>query len=266
MAAAEHTHTHTLSLSLSLSLGFNALKRFARRRAQKRQTPIIAAALWAVEALEQRVMLTGAPAFVSLTPGANLAITGSSGAYTAELISGGMTVNQNFNSLAAWQNLILKVDGGTAVAFNSPQTLGALNLDPGSTVNVTRGDGSYATGSNLLDLHSLSFDPAARLDLGDSDMILHNGGSGGFAVLEARATAAFDGGKWDLSGLASSAAADPARPNPMGLGVVLGSSLPSGAFDGMTVNPNDVDVKYTLAGDVDLNGTVNLIDYHAHKE
>jgi hypothetical protein len=70
------------------------------------------------------------------------------------------------------------------------------------------------------------------------------------------------------SSLAAAVAADSGNSHKTAIGyglasAVLGITSGPGTFLGQTVNPADVLVRYTLAGDANLDGTVNALDFNA---
>ncbi len=137
-------------------------------------------------------------------------------------------------------------------------TLGVPGALPAGT-NLTIASGAAVLDANhgvgpklLLQLDSLL--NAGLLDLSNNDMIIHNGN---LASLSAEIAAGFDAGDWKgVAGITSSAAA--ATTNTA-LGI--GQPLADGTFDGQSVTPSDVLVKYTYFGDANLDGVVNGSDY-----
>ncbi|MGE5610250.1 MAG: lectin-like domain-containing protein [Bacillota bacterium] len=128
---------------------------------------------------------------------------------------------------------------------------------------------SLAKGSAALKLGSLSLSENATLDLADNDLIVTATPETKEAVLAAIATAirsARGDGSWTGKGLTSSEARamKEAMTDFTGLAVVLndaGGEAILNSFDGQTVGLNDILVKYTWNGDVDLNGIVDGDDY-----
>jgi len=101
---------------------------------------------------------------------------------------------------------------------------------------------------------------AGKFDLTDNDLIVTNSS---YTNIRSQIVAARTGGTWSGNGLTSSAAA--ARvPKNTTLGTLTGAeliSLGQTTFDGFTVAPTDVLVKYTYYGDTDFSGIVDFDDY-----
>jgi fibronectin-binding autotransporter adhesin len=186
----------------------------------------------------------------------------------------------------------LTVSGGGSVTLGGADTysgntlvsagtlkLGAVGSLPSGT-NLTIGTGANVVAANLgtasrihLNVASVGITGTGKLDLTDNDMTVIAGGEAGFAtvygdVKSGRGTS----GTWTGSGITSSLAA--AAPGKFAVGVVVNDKTqdPTGAaalsgtaivttFDGQPVNDGDVLVKYTYAGDANLDGVVNAADY-----
>jgi hypothetical protein len=107
---------------------------------------------------------------------------------------------------------------------------------------------------------TFSISSTSTLDLTDNDLIdLYGSGSTPYATIRGEIEQSYDGGKWDLAGLTSSAAA--ANSTTYGLGYAEASTLGDTSFDGVTLGGNAVIVKYTLLGDANLDGSVNFNDF-----
>ncbi len=212
------------------------------------------------------MLLTAAlPASVHHSADAAYTLAGDAGHYALSLTAGTWSFDADMSAAGTdWQNLSLQLGAGTTVAFNSPQTLGGLQLS--ATAKATVSQGSGGANGNLLAIGAtgLSIDPTATLDLTDNDMILQNAGSAAVAQLQALLQSGYDAGDWHGPGLTSSAAAASATSAVrFALGFALNGSLPSPftTFDGIAVSDNDLLVKYTFNGDMNLDGAVNLTDY-----
>jgi hypothetical protein len=108
---------------------------------------------------------------------------------------------------------------------------------------------------------SLNVSAGGTLDLGGNDMIVIGGGgpTGSLSAVNALTDTGDNFGRWNGTGLASSAAADNTT-HLTALGVATGSIV-AGPFDGYTPAPADVIVKYTWLGDANLDGRVDGSDY-----
>ncbi len=102
-----------------------------------------------------------------------------------------------------------------------------------------------------------------QFDLGDNDLILHNGS---LATINSLLQSGYNAqnGYWNGEGIVSSAAAaDPEGITALGAIQNLNGSGEAmySAFDGRSVVSSDVLVKYTYYGDANLDGIVNGDDY-----
>jgi GH25 family lysozyme M1 (1,4-beta-N-acetylmuramidase) len=155
-------------------------------------------------------------------------------------------------------DLTLLVDPGASVLFAASQHLAGLSVQ--GTARVASGAG----GPVVLTTRSLGVDGA--LDLFDGDLILDYSGTSPIGT--------WTGGAYsDISGMISrgyagatgiyTSAADSARR----LGIAEASSVlglsgdQTALWQGETVDASSVLVKYTYAGDANLDGKVNIDDY-----
>jgi hypothetical protein len=104
----------------------------------------------------------------------------------------------------------------------------------------------------------------ATLDLNDNDMVI-NSGSTSLATIKALIVSGYNGGSWNGTGITSTAArlnnANPAN-RIVALGYADNGVLGYTSFSGQTVGANSILIKYTLAGDADLSGTVDTVDFN----
>jgi hypothetical protein len=200
-------------------------------------------------------MAGAAPAWQTAGGGAVFSSFALAGGAGGGITIGAGTVTLSADAGAALAGYTATVEAGGTLSIGSTQHLGALTLD-GGKASDTGGAGG------VLELGALSFSTsAASLDLGANDLIVH---SGNLATITAEITSALGSGNidfWDGQIGSSTAAANAGHA----LGVELnndgtGKTLTT-SFDGQTVVNTDVLVKYTLFGDADLNGVVNLADY-----
>ncbi len=212
------------------------------------------------------------------------AVTLATTTYTAAPITGGDTAGLAFNGDGGADTI--NVTGGTvplagnptvgsgtvtlndsaAVVFTAAaagtgvnaRTLAALNLLAGGTASVATA--AAAVDRAVLSLGTLSVAAGDTLDLGGNDMVVANGS---LSTITALAATGYAGGTWAGVGLASSAAhADAAHLTALGvISNANGTSTVYTTFDGVSVAASAVLVKYTLYGDANLDGVVDLSDY-----
>jgi beta-glucanase (GH16 family) len=128
------------------------------------------------------------------------------------------------------------------------QTLGTLSIAAGAQLTF-----ATALSTNDRTLMVLSnFQNAGLLDLGSSDLILHNSDP---VDITSQIAQGYNSGFWTgTPGITSSAAA---AVQNTALGVAPGGTI----FDGQPVSSTDVVVKYTFFGDANLDGQVDSLDY-----
>jgi autotransporter-associated beta strand protein len=168
--------------------------------------------------------------------------------------------------------LKLYAANSAAVNLRSTQRLAALNLGDTSVATVSPG------GANTVLTTALSIAGGAKLDLNDNNLIVRYSGASPLQqvagwILSGMGIIDPDTGSqlWDGNGIISSRAA--LNPDRLGLGVVDNAyagtvdlpRTPLSTLDGVAVQTNDVLVKYTTLGDIDLSGSTDLIDYFTWK-
>jgi hypothetical protein len=135
-----------------------------------------------------------------------------------------------------------------------------LHVDAGTVRILPDGSAGAATRLTTLSITGGGSSPTATLDLEDNDMLVT-----GNPLPSIRSMIVFarHGGAWDRPwNLFSAARLEPSHATTLGL--LRGSeytAINGSNFDGFTVAPTDVLVKYTWYGDTDFNGKVNFDDY-----
>jgi hypothetical protein len=138
-------------------------------------------------------------------------------------------------------------------------TFGAMMItgNASATVGVTASPTSLGTA--VLRMTSLAITTGGQLDLGNNALIVDDNGSTPVTSVRDMITSAYAAGAWNGKGLASS----PAASSPRALGYARASDILSptgGQFVGQDVSGNSILVRYTLAGDANLDGVVNFND------
>ncbi|HEY1683271.1 MAG TPA: hypothetical protein VGG19_00790 [Tepidisphaeraceae bacterium] len=134
------------------------------------------------------------------------------------------------------------------------QITGSGNLTVGS--NTTSAIATLVPKSGISTLASISIDSGSKLDVTNNDLIIH---TGTVAQISGLIASAYGTGNWNgTTGVFSSLAAASAR-GVITLGVGTGLST----FDGQSVLPTDIEVKYTWVGDANLDGIVDGNDLAA---
>lgn len=170
---------------------------------------------------------------------------------------------------------IVQASGSAAVLTINPASgtnihLGGLSLTNGASAVVT----SLGSARSLTNYHLLiigtpgattaptyTIDSTSTLDLADNDMaILYGSGTSPLLTVQSELDRAYDSGSWAGPGLTSSIAKTSGGVTALGYGEA--STLGLTSFDGLTLGGDAVLVKYTLIGDANLDGTVNVADYN----
>ncbi len=176
--------------------------------------------------------------------------------------SGSDTLNVNAGTVSFDQDvqgdgtsLSVNVASGAAVAFASSEHLAALNL--------TGGSATVSGSDNVLVTQSLSITGGGKLDLAGNAMVVNDASSGALGEVAALITSGRNGGSWDGAGIVTSMAAGSLATigvsqasDALGVG-----STQTGSWEGQTVSGSAVLVRYTYAGDANLDGVINGDDY-----
>ncbi|HEX2971790.1 MAG TPA: hypothetical protein VHP11_05625, partial [Tepidisphaeraceae bacterium] len=209
--------------------------------------------------------IEGSAADDSLTITAALPFTpsfhGGSGNDTLTIQAGDYVLTSDTTSGTA--NLHLVANSTAKVNLAGLQSLASLTIDDSAQVSLAAG------GDKVLITRDLSINGNGVLDLADNDLIVQATPATRQEVLtqvsswikSARNTSPQ---KWTGWGITSIAARNGARQFT-GLAPVLndqGNGKPIlGTFAGVSVGTNDILVKYTWNGDVNLDGKVDIADY-----
>jgi thiol-disulfide isomerase/thioredoxin len=159
--------------------------------------------------------------------GAMYTITGSTGAQTLDVLSGAVTLTSDLSGLLA--NYSLQIQKGASVVLASDQHIGALQL----------------VGNGSLDLRNHSM------------FINYGSNSDPISAIAGYIKSGYNGGGWNGPGIISVAAQTPTNGLYYGLGYADGKDkVVSGLISGQ------IEIKYTLLGDANLDGLVNGSDFN----
>jgi hypothetical protein len=166
----------------------------------------------------------------------------------------------NIDLANAPANLKFTAGGNAQVNFANGQTLGVLNLTDNARLNLP-------VGKKALRVGSFSMAPGALMDLADNALIIDNGNAEAIRPLLVAGRGGAGGvsnGKWNgSSGITSStvAAADVTSEVRV-LGYAINGELlvKYQTFAGVSVDDNDLLIRYTKNGDANLDGVVNNND------
>jgi autotransporter-associated beta strand protein len=195
---------------------------------------------------------------------------------TLALTTGGSIAGSGNVNVLSGATLSLAASTSAVASGALQRTLGNLNITGGSVVlspatnhanqqaltvsglTISTNNAGVYTGPS----GSGAF--TGQLDIGNGEVDVQNAGSAGLATLAAAAWQGFNGGWTGTDGIISSAVAGGPK-GATGVGVILNGTTYSGAntFDGISPGANDVLIKYTYYGDVNLQGSVTSADYLA---
>jgi hypothetical protein len=163
---------------------------------------------------------------------------GAGGAGTLAVASSNSSVNVSGR---------LKVHSNGTVNFNAGSlSVGTLDLSSNARVNVAAG------GNKVLRTKALAIATNGKIDLTDNDMIVTDQS---ISLVKNFIASGYANGAWNGTGIISSNAAADAR-----FGYGQSNTLGINTFDGVPVTGANVLVKYTYAGDANLDGMVNQSD------
>ena len=138
---------------------------------------------------------------------------------------------------------------------------GTVTIGTGTRIKVAPGGGTLGT-SRIGDLQIAG---SGRIDLADHDLAIDYSDLSPIGTVRSLIQTGFGGGTWGGAGLTSSAAAAAAAtPDKTGLGYAEASQLYAtfpADFRGVTVDDSSVLIRYTLAGDSNLDAAVNIGDF-----
>jgi|GEM_PF-1242033 len=131
----------------------------------------------------------------------------------------------------------------------------ALNVS-GTTVFQIRND---PAGTSISRLDTESTAPAAAIDLTRNALILNYTGASPLTTIRSQIISGFNAGAWNGTGIRSSTAAtELGRAIGFAEATALGSPP---TFLGEPIDATTILLRYTLTGDADLSGSVNLDDF-----
>jgi autotransporter-associated beta strand protein len=144
--------------------------------------------------------------------------------------------------------------GGTSV--NAGALIAGVNgALPEGPVTINGGTIQLASSTGAAQITSLDIPGNGALDITNNHMLIDYGsGPDPIATITAYVTSGFNGGAWNGPGIISSTVA-----STPGYSVGYADSADPGNPAGLS--PGTIEIKYTLLGDADLNGTVNGIDF-----
>ena len=169
--------------------------------------------------------------------------TANDGGFTSE--GGGTTTLMGVDTY----NGPTKVTSGTLV-------IGVNGALPNTNVAITGGTLQLGTGTGLAQMTSLSIAGNGVLDVNNNHVIITYGSSDPFSTIAGYVKSGYNGGGWNGLGIISTAARTPTNGLLYGVGYADGAD---GVVSGLA--SGQIEVKYTLLGDANLDGLVNAADF-----
>jgi beta-glucanase (GH16 family) len=166
------------------------------------------------------------PAGLATSIGAQYTITWTAGLPTLDVSAGTVTLSEDMSTTFA--NYALSIENGASVLLNSVQHVGQLQINGTGSLNVQ----SYEV------------------------IINYGSGSDPISTIAGYIKSGYNGGAWIGTGIISAAARAPTNGLYYGLGYADGKDrVVSGLSSGQ------IEIKYTLLGDANLDGLVNGEDF-----
>jgi hypothetical protein len=200
----------------------------------------------------------------------NALLTLSGGAMTFKSLLNNGTYDQTGGAASTVGN----IDGAGAISVTGTGTLSAarirqqsVSIGGGGRISIVIPTTPLVSPANRV--QSLTMEQAGAVvhgtwDLNSASLIIDYSGASPGPDVQRYLRSGFAGGSWNGTGLASSAAAaDAQRRHALGFaeGVDLFGSA-GGVFDGVFVDSSSIVVAYTIYGDTNLDGIVNLADFN----
>jgi len=174
-------------------------------------------------------------------------------------IFGGSVTLLADGQIAASSNVTVNNAGTTLNLGGHSQTLASLSVTGGAvTVGATKG--GAAAGAAVLRVNgAFAVGGGGRVDLANNQLILdYAAGNSPLADVRAALTSGYAGGAWNGPGIDAAGIAATKGLGYAEAGDVLGAA--GGSFAGQAVDGSAVLVRYTLAGDANLDGVVDFND------
>jgi hypothetical protein len=156
-------------------------------------------------------------------------------------------------------NGVTNVNSNSAVTAVSVRGIGTVNISNNSTLTIIAGAGTNSTST----MRGLTTTAGGRLDLTDSAVLIDYTGASPRSAIAALVASGFGGGTWNgATGIISSLAAGSPPSLRTGVGYAEASfAAPGGVFQGQPHDGTAVAVRYTLLGDSNLSGSVDIGDF-----
>jgi hypothetical protein len=173
----------------------------------------------------------------------------------------------NLNSDGGTNLLVSTTGAGSATNFSVTQHLRGLSVSSGGAAKLTTSTGPNVNGGKVIVTKSLAAD-SGKVDLTNNNLAVDYaaGGSSPLADVNGLLAAGYAGGSWNgATGVASSSAAGNSSRSTLAVAeasdVLHLTGTQTTLWFGQSVDATTVLVRYTFAGDADLNGKLDGDDY-----
>ena len=136
------------------------------------------------------------------------------------------------------------------------------NVNVGSFFVAAAGVATVAPGGTTV-LRTGAIEVDGTLDLNNNRAIVDYTGDSPIATIRDSIHAGYNGGSWNGAGIISGTAAANVSGHPTAIGYAEAATLGVGTFAGQSVDSTAVVLQYALAGDANLDGKVNALDFNA---
>ena len=181
----------------------------------------------------------------------NITGTGPWGEGSALHIDGGVVQLDADAGDGSNKTLTINVNDEGSVIFTTTQHLAALNVNDGGEAVVAAG------GDKMIVAGALNAGQYGLLDLKDNDLLV---GSADVADVRGWIVSAYDGGTWQGYGITSTRITPGTHALAYSAGNDAAINWMGGSFGGESFGSSAVLVKYTYAGDANLDGMVDVVD------
>jgi GH25 family lysozyme M1 (1,4-beta-N-acetylmuramidase) len=216
---------------------------------------------------KERLTISGGTLNVSRAAQIDNTVILNSGRFTAGSLTINNTAGGGFNQFGGVTTINGPVSGNgtlnvTAGSFTAQSVRGNTVFVSG-TGSVTIASGGGSIGTSKVPLLSLS--SSGRFDVTNHDLVLDYATTSPINTVRGYLSVSYNGGAWTGVGLTSSAAAasvGSAHRTALGYAEAtdLFGAFPA-TFSGQSVDNTSVLIRYTAAGDANLDGTVDLSDF-----
>jgi len=152
------------------------------------------------------------------------------------------------------------ITGGGTLSMQTSTGNAAITLAQGAhqiSAPLRLASNTVLGGTGTLKVASLSIDSGRALDTTTRSLVVDYAGASPRPALEALIASGFNGGTNNGPGIRTSSATATLR-----LGIAEAAETPFGAaFNGQSLDATSLVIRYTIAGDADLSGIVNLDDF-----